>query len=174
MAQYEFTQEQNTLIGSLAGKMRFVGLFAVILGVLNILVALLVVVAIYRDRLPSNVREKTKEYFEKAKEKLPDDLKKQADDLAFDKLPPNNHLWGIALNTAVIGFFYLLMGVWTRTAGASFRKIVDTQGSDITHLMNGLGSLHSMYSLIYTLLVVTLLFGLVALGLTIYHYFLAH
>ena len=72
-----------------------------------------------------------------------------------------------------LGLFYVLMGVWTRTAGASFQKIVDTQGSDITHLMNALGSLHSMYSLIYTLLVVVLIFGVIGIGLTIYQYFIA-
>jgi hypothetical protein len=171
VAQYEFTSEQNTLIGGLANKMRFVGLFAVVLGVVNLLIAILAVVAIYQDRLPAEWKSKTKEYVEKAREKLPDDVKKQAEDYSLDKLPANNHLWGIALNLGVTGLFFLLMGAWTRSAGASFQKIVTTQGSDITHLMNGLGSLHSMYSLLYTLLVVTLLFGLFSILLTLYQNF---
>jgi hypothetical protein len=173
VSQYEFTSEQNTLIGGLASKMRFVGLFAVVLGVVNLVIALLAVVAVYQDRLPAEWKTKTKEYLEKAREKLPDDVKKQAEDYSLEKLPANNHLWGIAINLGVVGLFYLLMGVWTRSAGASFLNIVTTQGSDITHLMNGLRSLYSMYSFIYTLLVVTLLLGLFSIVLTLYSYFVA-
>jgi hypothetical protein len=173
VSQYEFTSEQNTLIGGLGSKMRFVGLFAVVLGVVNLIIALLAVVAIYQDRVPAGWKAKTKEYMEKVREKLPDDVKKQADDYSLEKLPANNHLWGIAINLGVVGLFYLLMGVWTRSAGTSFLNIVTTQGSDITHLMNGLRSLHSMYSLLYTLLVVTLLLGLFSIVLTLYQYFAA-
>jgi hypothetical protein len=157
--QYEFSQEQNALIGSLASKMRFVGLFFEVVGVINILIALLVVVAVYRDRVPQSwvnqLPPEAKEKFEEQK----------------DKLPANNHLWGIALNAGVVGLFYLVMGVWTRTAGGSFQKIVDTQGSDISHLMSALSSLHSMYALVYTLLVLTLLVGLLGLGLTLFNQF---
>jgi hypothetical protein len=172
-SQYEFTGDQNQLIGSLAGKMRFVGLFAVILGVINLLLALLVVAAVYRDRLPADWMTKTKDYLGKARDKLPGDVKKQAEEYSLDKLPPNNHLWGIALDLGVVGLFFLLMGVWTRSAAASFRRIVDTRGNDIANLMNGLGALHSMYSFLYLLLVAILLLGLVSLGLTIYQHFVA-
>jgi hypothetical protein len=108
---------------------------------------------------------------EKAREKLPPDVKKQAEEYSLDKLPANNHLWGIAINAGVIGLFYVLMGAWTRDAGGSFQKIVDTQGNDITNLMNGMGSLHRMYSLLYTLLMITLLLGLFGAALTLYKYF---
>src|SRR5262245_2063644 len=143
---YEFSGEQNQLIGSLAGKMRFVGLIAVILGVLNLLMAILVVLAVYRDRIPPDWKAKTKEYVDKAREKLPDDVRTQADQYSLDKLPPNDHLWGIAIGSAATGLFYLLLGTWTRSAAKSFRKIVDTRGNDIRNLMEGMASLHSMYS----------------------------
>jgi len=170
---YEFTADQNKLIGSLAGKMRFVGLFAVVLGVINLLLALLVVAAVYRDRVPPEWKTKTNEYLEKAREKLPEDVRKQSEQYSLDKLPPNDHLWGIAIGSAFTGLFYLLMGVWTRSAGAAFQKIVDTQGSDIKHLMDAMGSLHQMYSLLYTLLVVVLLAGIISLGLTLYRYYVS-
>jgi hypothetical protein len=157
--QYEFSQEQNALIGSLATKMRFVGLFFAILGALNVLVAILVVVAIYRDRVPKSWVDK-----------LPAEAKAKVEEQK-DQLPANNHLWGIALNVGVVGLFYLLMGVWTRSAGGSFAQIVTTQGRDISHLMNALSSLHSMYALVYTLLMVTLLLGVVALGVTLFQQF---
>src|SRR5262249_9073593 len=157
--QYEFSQEQNALIGSLASKMRFVGLFFLAVGVLNVLIALLVVVAVFRDRVP-----------QKWVDQLPAEAKAKVEEQK-DKLPANNHLWGIAINAGVVGLFYLVMGAWTQAAGDSFRKIVDTQGSDISHLMSALSSLHSMYALVYTLLVVTILLGLVALGVTLFQQF---
>jgi hypothetical protein len=151
--QYEFSQEQNTLIGSLAAKMRFVGLFFIVVGVLNVIVASLVVVAVFRERIPQNWVDQ-----------LPAETKAKVEEQK-NKLPANNHLWGIALNVGVVGLFYLVMGVWTRTAAGSFQQIVDTQGRDISHLMNALSALHSMYALVYTLLVVTILLGLAALVL---------
>jgi hypothetical protein len=156
-SQYEFTQQQNSLIGSLASKMRFVGLFCVVVGLINLVIALLVVVAIFRDRVP-----------QKWVDQLPAESK-AAVEKQKDKLPNNNYLWGIAVNVGVVGLFYLVMGVWTRSAGGSFQQIVDTQGSDISHLMSALSSLHSMYALVYTLLVVTLLMGLIGLGLTLFN-----
>ena len=168
---YEFNDSQNQLIGGLARKMSFVGLMAVILGVLNIIMALLVVAAVYRDRIPADWKTKMNEYVEKAREKLPEDVRKQAEQYSLDKLPANNHLWGIAIGTGIAGLFYLLLGIWTRSAAKSFRKIVDTRGNDIGHLMNGLLSLHQMYSLLYTLLLLVLLAGLVSLGLTLYKHF---
>jgi hypothetical protein len=167
MPQYEFNNEENQLIGSLAGKMRFVGLFAVILGVINLIMAILVIVAIYRDQVP----KEWKDQITKSMQQLPDDVKKQTEKYSLDKLPANNHLWGIAINAAVVGLFYLLMGTWTRAAGGSFQKIVDTRGNDITNLMNGMGELHKMYTLIYMLLVITLLFGVIAIVWTLYRSF---
>jgi len=171
--QYEFTQDQNAQIAGLAGKMCFVGLFSVIFGVIGLLITLLAVVAIYRDRLPPGWADKIKEYQQAAREKLPEDARKKVDEYAPEKLPANNHLWGIAIYVGVTGLFFLLLGVWTRSAAGSFRKIVDTQGSDITNLMKALSSLHSMYGLIYLLLAAALLGGIVAVGLTVYQYFLA-
>jgi hypothetical protein len=168
---YEFNADQNRLIGSLAGKMRFVGIFALFVGVLNIIMAIFVVTAIYRDRIPREWKAKTMEYLDQARKQLPEDVRKQADQYSLDKLPANDHLWGIAIGTGITGLFYLLLGVWTKSAGTSFQKIVDTQGSDIRNLMNGLGSLHQMYSLIYTLLMIVLIAGIISLVFTIFRSF---
>ena len=113
-SNYEFSDEQNQLIGSLAGKMSFVGLMAVIVGLVNLIMALLVVAAVYRDRIPADWKTKTNDYLEKAREKLPEDVRKQAEQYSLDKLPANDHLWGLAIGTAASGLFYLLLGIWTR------------------------------------------------------------
>src|SRR4051812_49123592 len=103
--QYEFTQEQNTLVGSLASKMRVVGAFSVALGVVGLLITILVIVAIYRDRLPAGWADKIKEYQQAAREKLPEDARAQMDAYTPDKLPANNHLWGIVIYAGVTGVF---------------------------------------------------------------------
>jgi hypothetical protein len=174
-AQYEFTEDQNRQIGSLAASMRFVGLFSVIFGVVALLITLLAVLFIFRDRLPAGFREKAADYYQKAKANLPEELKKQGEDYSFDKIPTNNNfLIGAAIFCGVTGLFFLLQGIWARTAAGSFRKIVDTRGNDITNLMNAVGSLRTMYGLLYLLLAAALLGGLVAIGLTVYMYFGAH
>ena len=174
-AQYEFTEDQNKQIGGLAGSMRFVGLFSVILGVVALLITLLAVLFIFRDRLPTGFREKAADYYQKAKAKLPEDLQKQAEEYSVDKIPTqNNFLVGVAIFCGVTGLFFLLQGIWARSSAASFRKIVDTRGHDITNLMNAVGSLRTMYGLLHLLLAAALLGGLVAIGLTVYLHFVAH
>ena len=144
-------------------------------GLFALLITVLTVLFIFRDRLPAGFREKAADYYQKAKAKLPDDLKKQADEYAVDKIPThNNFLVGVAIFCGVTGLFFLLQGIWARTAAGSFRKIVDTRGNDITNLMNAVGSLKTMYGLLYLLLAAALLGGLVAIGLTVYLHFVAH
>jgi magnesium-transporting ATPase (P-type) len=146
---YEFTSQQNDMIGSLAGKMKFVGLFALVFGVLYLLSAVLVLAAIFQDKLPADVVKN-----------VPDEVKKS--------LPNTQFLWGICIQSAVGGLIFTFIGVWTRSAGDSFKMIVDTTGRDISHLMNALGSLHKMYSLLSTLITIALLAFLIGLGLQLY------
>jgi hypothetical protein len=160
---YEFTQDQNLVIGALSARMRGVGFFLVFIAVLNFLVAAGIVTAIYRARLPQSYVDSV---LAKASDATKTDVKAQ-----LDKLPPDNQLWGIAISSAVNGLIYLLIGVWTQSAAGSFQKIVDTQGSDINHLMNALSALNKMYSLIYTLIMIGLLCLLAMIGLFLYVHF---
>src|SRR5262245_25628966 len=91
---YEFTAEQNTLVGTLAGKMTFVGLFAILAGLINLLMAILLTTAVYKDQIPKEWKDKTAEYLREVREKLPDDLRVQAEQYSLDKVPPNSQLWG--------------------------------------------------------------------------------
>jgi hypothetical protein len=158
--EYEFSPSQNEVFGTLAYRMQGVGFFLVVVGLLDFLVAALVVLAIYRAKLPD---EYVKVVLEKASEATRTDLNAQ-----LSRLPPDNQLWGIAGSSAVNGLLYLLLGVWTRSAGGSFKKIVRTTGSDISHLMEALSSLNKLYSLLYALILIGLMFLLAAIGLFIY------
>ena len=161
--EYEFSEGQNALFSALSSRMRLVGLFLAVVGILNILAALVVVVAIYRAKLPQDYVDSV---LKKASETTKTDVKAQ-----LDKLPPDNQLWGVAIAGFVNGLIYLLIGVWTRSAAGNFRKIVDTQGHDISHLMDALGALNRMFTLIYTLIVIGLLVLLAMLGLFLYAHF---
>jgi hypothetical protein len=174
-AQYEFTEDQNQQIRGLAGSMRFVGLFSAVFGGVALVLTLLAVLFIFRDRLPAGFRAKAADYYQKAKAKLPEDLQKQAEEYSVDKIPTgNNFLVGVAIFCAVTGLIFLLQGIWARSSAASFQKIVDTRGNDITNLMSAVGALRTMYGLVHLLLGAALLGGLVAIGLTVYMYFVAH
>lgn len=163
LREYEFSPSQNDVFDALARRMRGVGVFLVVVAVLNFLVAGLVVLAIYRTKLPEDY---VKAVLEKASETTRTDLSAQ-----LSKLPPEDHLWGIAISNGINGLLYLLLGVWTQSAAGSFKKIVTTRGGDINHLMEALSSLNKMYSLIYTLIVIGLLFFVAAIGLFVYaHY----
>ena len=102
-SQYEFGPEQNVLIGDLASKMTFVGLFGLAIGILMVLPA------IFR----------------------------------FDPA------------TVVMGIISILIALWTRSAGGSFREVVQTEGADVSHLMNALNSLRKLYTLTFWLCIVT-------------------
>jgi hypothetical protein len=158
--EYEFRPAQNEVFGTLASRMQGVGLFLVVLALLDFLVAALVVLAIYRAKLPEDY---VKVVLEKASEATRTDVNAQ-----LSKLPPDHQLWGIAITSAVNGLLYLLLGVWTRSAGGSFKQIVRTTGSDISQLMEALSSLNKLYSLLYALILIGLLFLLAATGLFIY------
>jgi hypothetical protein len=146
---YEFTTEQNDLFRSLAGKMGLVGLMAVVIGVLNLVSALMLLVFVFQDRLPAEVLEQ-----------IPAEARAE--------LPPADFLWGLIIQGATMGLIFLLLGAWTRAAAASFRDIAETAGRDISHLMDAVGSLHKMYRLMYTLIIVALIVFLAGLALQVY------
>ncbi|WP_152052414.1 hypothetical protein [Tautonia marina] len=146
---YEFTPEQNTLIGNLAHKMGVVGLLAMIVGILNLISALMLLVFVFQDQIPAEVVQQ-----------IPEEIR--------GELPPTNFLWGLAIQSATSGLIFTLLGVWTRAAAGSFREIVATTGRDVGHLMNALGSVYKMYSLLYALVVIALIFFVVGLALQFY------
>jgi hypothetical protein len=160
---YEFNQDQNAVIGDLASRMRGVGFFLTIVGLLNLLAAALVVVTIYRAKLPQDYVDIV---VAKVSEAAKTDVAVQ-----LTKLPPDNHLWGMAMGSAINGLLYVLIGAWTRNASSSFKSIVDTKGSDIAHLMEGLGSLSKLYQLIATLIAIGLLLLIATIGFFTYAQF---
>lgn len=55
----------------------------------------------------------------------------------------------ISVSQLIAAVVYLLIGIFTVSAATSFRKVVQTQGSDISHLMEALRSLRKVYAILY-------------------------
>ena len=133
--QTEFNDEQNRLIGSLGAKMRSVGMFILILGLVLGVQAVLMGMKISKGDLDS---------------------------------PAGVARWLKWLPTAAVGIsalIFLAIGFWTRTSGASFLRIVQSQNRDIWHLGNALASLYSMFSLLNTLVIIGLIVMIASLAL---------
>jgi hypothetical protein len=60
---------------------------------------------------------------------------------------------------------FLAIGFWTSGSARSFRKIVESKNEDVWHLMNALGKLHNMYSLLRTMVMAGLVLAIVGLAL---------
>ncbi len=142
--QYEFDDSQNELIGSLARKMSLVGIVFLFFGALQVVNG---VSSLIMSRDPDRLIEAA----EKAG-MTPEQVDALQNALAggFWSSP----LTVSAIAFAVIGLLLLLVGLWTRQAAVGFFRIVDTQGSDISRLMDALGSLHRKYGMMYYIILI--------------------
>jgi hypothetical protein len=111
---YEFTADQNQLIGTLAKRMKFVAIFLIVLGAI---VAVSGLFTLSRGGI-------------------------------------------IYIFMAAL---YLIIGIWTIRAANSFKLIVDTEASDISHLMNALNELKKLYTLQYVLMIIAIVFMAIAI-----------
>ena len=58
----------------------------------------------------------------------------------------------------------IVVGIWTHRAGREFRRVAETQGKDISHLMGALENLLKLYTLLYLLFFIALVFAIIQLG----------
>ena len=70
---------------------------------------------------------------------------------------------GIAVVSIIQAVIYALIGIWTMRAAASFALIPETEGRDVTNLMNALGSLRTLYTFQFWLIIA----GLIVLVLSL-------
>ncbi len=58
----------------------------------------------------------------------------------------------------------IVVGIWTHRAGREFRNVADTHGKDVSHLMRALDNLLKLYTLLYLLFFIALVFAIIQLG----------
>lgn len=73
--------------------------------------------------------------------------------------------YGPPVGLGAAALLCLCIGFWTGGSASSFRKIVETKNEDIWHLMNALGRLNNMYSLLRTIILGSLVLAVVGLTL---------
>jgi hypothetical protein len=59
---------------------------------------------------------------------------------------------------------FMVVGIWTHRAGTEFVRVARTVGNDIAHLMKALENLLKLYTLLYLLFFITLVFAIIQLG----------
>lgn len=159
LGEFEFSESQNQLIGSLARKMAVVGFVMTFFGLLQVLNG---VTSLFLARNPDRVIAAAKQAGV-AEEQL--GALRESLSGGFWTSP----VTASAIAFALAGVFLFLIGLWTRQAGVGFAGIVVTQGKDISRLMDALGSLHRKYGLIYSVLLAAALVSLVSLMFTLWH-----
>lgn len=63
---------------------------------------------------------------------------------------------------------FLTFGFWTSGSAHSFRRIVESKNQDIWHLMNALNTLKSMYGLMRTIIIGSLVLAVVGVALYLF------
>ena len=58
---------------------------------------------------------------------------------------------------------FMVFGIWTHRAGREFHKVAATEGSDVGHLMLALTNLLRLYSLIYVIFFIAIIFAFIEL-----------
>ena len=79
--------------------------------------------------------------------------------------PPTKY--GPAVGLGAAALLCLAIGFWTSGAAGNFRRVVETRNEDVWHLMNALGKLHGMYSLLRTIILGSLVLAVVGLALLV-------
>ncbi len=80
-------------------------------------------------------------------------------------------IWPMAVYVLLASVFFLAIGIWTSRAAASFQKIAETSGQDMTHLMSALSNLRNLYGLLRLLVLAYLITFVIALVAGLVTYF---
>jgi len=70
---------------------------------------------------------------------------------------------GDGISSIIQAVLMLIIAVWTRKAALAFEGIVQTEGSDMTNLMDALGELKKLYTLQYWVIIIAIIFVGIAL-----------
>jgi hypothetical protein len=157
--EFEFSEAQNQLIGSLARKMSLVGFVMLFFGLLQMFNG---VASMFLSRKPDRVIAAAQEAG-MPQERL--DMLKEALAGGFWSSP----IVISSLAVALAGLLLFLVGLWTRQAAMGFAGIAYTKGRDISRLMDALGAMHRKYGLMYTILLVAAIVSLVSLAISLWH-----
>ncbi|MCA9539139.1 MAG: hypothetical protein KC620_09660 [Myxococcales bacterium] len=156
---YEFNREENRTIGALADKMGIVGLFFWLCGLAILLVGALGLAPLFAPtpEMPTQVPAE-----------IADAVKGGLDQLRTGVETHRTEAWYGGIAAVIQGLIFIAAGLFTRRSAKYFRRIVQTAGDDLAHLMDALVALRGFFGLISTLLVLGLLLALGAAGFSLW------
>jgi hypothetical protein len=67
-------------------------------------------------------------------------------------------------NLIFAGILQIVTGIWTFRAGSEFKRVAQTEGRDVTHLMAALENLLRLYTLLFWLFFIALVFAIIQLA----------
>jgi hypothetical protein len=153
--QYEFSANQNQLIGYLSRRMNVVGIFLILIGLGVAVLAVISLLPLLGNvpELPSQVPPEMLDAFRR-----------------YEQYARGNRepLYYGSLAGGLQALILVISGVYVRRSANSFRRIVNSEGRDISHLMDALVSLRGLFGILYSLLLLALMLamGLVAVRIT--------
>jgi hypothetical protein len=159
--EYEFSGQQNAVIGDLARKMSLVGFALMLFGALQIASG---ITTFLSGRNPQRVLAAAKEAGIPA-EQL------QRLETAMTSGGWFTPFTAAAISCILVGILLMMVGTWNQQAAAGFAGMALTKGQDISRLMDALGALRKKYSLIYNMIMIFAIFSLISLGMSIFHWF---
>jgi hypothetical protein len=161
MPEYEFSNEQNQVIGDLARKMSLVGFALMLFGILQIASGITTFIG---GRNPQKILAAAKDAGVPAEQ-----LAKLESSLTSGGLLTPFTV--IAFSTILVGVLLLMVGAWNQQAANGFAGMVLSKGQDIARLMDALGALRKKYTLIYNMIMIFAIFSLISLVVSLIHWF---
>ncbi len=70
----------------------------------------------------------------------------------------------IDIGLIFLTLLFMIFGIWTHRAGREFRRISSSRGRDVSHLLAALLNLMRLYSVVYVIFFVGLIFALIQLA----------
>lgn len=159
--EYEFSDQQNAVIGDLARKMSLVGFALMLFGILQIASGITTFIS---GRNPERILKVAKDAGVPAEQ-----LQRLEAALTGGGLFSPFTI--AAISTILVGVLLMMLGTWNQQAAGGFAGMVLTKGQDIARLMDALGALRKKYSLIYNMIMIFAIFTLISLVFSIIHWF---
>ena len=64
----------------------------------------------------------------------------------------------------LLTLLFIIFGIWTHRAGREFRNVSASRGRDVSHLLAAMTSLLKLYTVVYVIFFVALIFALIQLA----------
>lgn len=83
---------------------------------------------------------------------------------AFSSIQRWSRVHEMDVGLIFLTLLFMIFGIWTHRAGREFRRVSTTRGRDVSHLLTAVLSLLRMYTFVYVVVFIGLIFALIQLA----------